>query len=87
MASFVSLETPPWTVVSTATLDEFASPFRGARRGDLLLVLLLAALVARGLPRVDPEGHGLPGGPDGCLRAGGKGRPRPTPSLPRDPMK
>jgi len=45
IASFVSLETPPWTVISTAALDEFASPFRGARRGDLLIVLLLAALV------------------------------------------
>ncbi len=46
VASFVSLETPPWTVISTASMDEFAPPFRGARRGDLLIVLLLAALVA-----------------------------------------
>lgn len=45
VASFVSLEDPPWTVVSTAALDEFAPPFRGARRGDLLIVLLAAALV------------------------------------------
>jgi len=45
VASFVSLETPPWTVISTADLDEFASPFSDARRGDLLVVLLLAALV------------------------------------------
>jgi len=33
-------------VISTAALDEFASPFRGAQRGDLLIVLLLASLVA-----------------------------------------
>ncbi len=46
VASFVSLETPPWTVVSSANLDEFASPFQGARRGDLLIVLLVAAVVA-----------------------------------------
>jgi signal transduction histidine kinase len=45
VASFVSLTDPPWTVVSMAALDEFAPPFRGARRGDLLIVLLVAALV------------------------------------------
>lgn len=45
VASFVSLQDPPWTLVSTAALDEFASPFREASRGDLLLVLLAAALV------------------------------------------
>jgi signal transduction histidine kinase len=45
VASFVSLETPPWTVVSTASLDEFAAPFRGAQRGFLLIVLLLATVV------------------------------------------
>lgn len=45
VASFVSLQDPPWTVVSTAALDEFASPFSDASRGDLLLVLLVAALV------------------------------------------
>jgi len=45
VASFVSLQELPWTIVSTAALDEFASPFRAASRGDLLLVLLVAALV------------------------------------------
>jgi len=45
VASFVSLQDPPWTVISTAALEEFALPFRGARKGDLLIVLLLAALV------------------------------------------
>ncbi len=45
VASFVSLEAPPWTVVSTASLDEFAAPFRGAQRGFLILVLLLATVV------------------------------------------
>jgi signal transduction histidine kinase len=45
VASFVSLQEPPWTVISTAALEEFASPFRGSRNGDLLFVLLIAALV------------------------------------------
>lgn len=45
IASFVSLQDPPWTVISTATLEEFAPPFRGARKGDLLIVLLLASVV------------------------------------------
>lgn len=44
IASFVSLQEPPWTVVSTAAVEEFAQPFRGTRRGDLLIVLALAAL-------------------------------------------
>ncbi len=46
VASFVSLESPPWTVVSTASLDEFAAPFRGAQRGFLLIVLILVAVIA-----------------------------------------
>ncbi|MGD2123072.1 MAG: ATP-binding protein [Gemmatimonadota bacterium] len=46
VASFVSLETPPWTVISTASLDEFVAPFRGAQRGFLLIVLVLVAVVA-----------------------------------------
>ncbi|MFH1766290.1 MAG: ATP-binding protein, partial [Gemmatimonadota bacterium] len=45
IASFVSLQEPPWTVISTTTLEEFAPPFRTARQGDLLIVLLLAAVV------------------------------------------
>lgn len=45
VASFVSLSDPPWTVITTASLEEFAPPFRGARTGNLLIVLLLAALV------------------------------------------
>jgi signal transduction histidine kinase len=45
IASFVSLQEPPWTVISTTTLEEFASPFRSARQGDLLIVLLLATVV------------------------------------------
>lgn len=45
VASFVSLRDPPWTVVTTSTLEEFAPPFQGARRSDLLVVFLLATIV------------------------------------------
>lgn len=45
VGSFVSLQDPPWTVISTASVEEFAPPFRGARRGDLLIVLFLAVVV------------------------------------------
>lgn len=45
VGSFVSLQDPPWTVISTVAMEEFAPPFRGARRGDLLIVLLVAAVV------------------------------------------
>ena len=45
VASFVTLTDPPWTVISTASMEEFAPPFQGARQMDLLIVLLLAGLV------------------------------------------
>jgi signal transduction histidine kinase len=45
VASFVSLREPPWTVISTAAVEEFASPFQGSRNRDLLVVLLIAVLV------------------------------------------
>jgi signal transduction histidine kinase len=45
VASFVSLAGPPWTVVSTGSVDEFAAPFARTRALDLALVGLLAATV------------------------------------------
>jgi signal transduction histidine kinase len=46
VASFVSLAAPPWTVVSSAAMEEFVPAFRGARQSDLLVALLLVALVS-----------------------------------------
>jgi signal transduction histidine kinase len=45
VASFVRLHDPPWMVISTASVEEFALPFSQAERVDLLIVLLLAAIV------------------------------------------
>lgn len=45
VASFVRLAGPPWTVVSTGSVDEFAAPFARTRALDLALVSLLAATV------------------------------------------
>lgn len=39
LAFFVSLDSPPWTVVSTESLDEFAAPF--SRTGSFILVVVL----------------------------------------------
>jgi len=46
IASFVNLDSPPWTVVSSTALDEFAGPFDRARRSDLVVLTLLIAAVA-----------------------------------------
>jgi signal transduction histidine kinase len=45
-ASFIALETPPWTVVSVASLDEFTAPFASIRSANLLLVLLTTVVAA-----------------------------------------
>ena len=42
VASFVSLESPPWTVVSSGAVDEFGAPFARTRLVNLLLVLAAA---------------------------------------------
>ncbi len=46
VASFASLATPPWTVVSSASVDEFAAPFARTRSINLLLVALVTVTVA-----------------------------------------
>jgi signal transduction histidine kinase len=46
VASFVSLSSPPWTVVSVGTLQEFAPTVAGMRVVTLLLVLLVAGVVS-----------------------------------------
>lgn len=46
VASFVSLSTPPWTVVASASVDEFAPPFAQTRLVNLVLMLFVAALVS-----------------------------------------
>ena len=45
VASFVNLGEPAWTVVSVATLAEFASPFTRMRTEMLVLVLLVTTIV------------------------------------------
>jgi two-component system, NtrC family, sensor histidine kinase HydH len=46
IAAFVSLDEPPWSVVATASLDEFARPFERMRALNLLLVLVVIASVS-----------------------------------------
>jgi signal transduction histidine kinase len=46
IASFSSLTDPPWTVLTTASLDEFAGPFARHRLLNLSLMALVAALVS-----------------------------------------
>jgi len=46
VASFVSLTTPPWTLVSSTALSEFGDSFTHARNVDLVLLSLLIAAVA-----------------------------------------
>ena len=43
VASFVSLTSPPWTVVVSGAVSEFAGPFTDVRRWTLLLFLAVAA--------------------------------------------
>ncbi len=45
VASFVSLETPPWTVLATSSVDEFSGSFYRTSRLQLILVVLVAAAV------------------------------------------
>jgi signal transduction histidine kinase len=45
VASFVNLETPPWTVLATSAVDEFSGPFARTRRLQLVLFLLVTAAV------------------------------------------
>ena len=42
VASFVSLPSPPWTVVVSGTMEEFAGPFTEVRRWTLALFLVVA---------------------------------------------
>lgn len=46
VASFVSLDSPAWTVIATASLDEFAAPFARTRAIGLILILLIAVTIA-----------------------------------------
>lgn len=46
VASFVSLAAPPWTVISTASVNEFAAPFARTRTINLILVLLITMTIA-----------------------------------------
>lgn len=46
VAAFTTLTSPPWTVLVSAAIDEFAPPFLRMRLTNLLLVLLAAAVTA-----------------------------------------
>jgi signal transduction histidine kinase len=46
LASFVNLTTPPWTVISTASIHEFSAPFVRTRTINLFLVILITATIA-----------------------------------------
>jgi signal transduction histidine kinase len=46
MASFVNLSTPPWTVISVASINEFSAPFARTRVINLVLVILITATIA-----------------------------------------
>ena len=46
VASFVSLENPPWTIISSESLDEFAAPFARTGSFNLLIVLLVTATIS-----------------------------------------
>ena len=46
IASYVSLDSPPWIVLSSTALDEFAAPFARAHRFDLALLGVLIGSVA-----------------------------------------
>jgi signal transduction histidine kinase len=45
VASFVSLTSPAWTIVSSASVDEFAPPFARTRLVNLGLMLLVAVVI------------------------------------------
>jgi signal transduction histidine kinase len=46
VASFVSLDDPPWTIVSSESLEEFSAPFARMGSLSLLVVLLVTATVS-----------------------------------------
>jgi len=46
VASFASLTEPPWTIVASASVEEFAPPFARTRLINLVLVLLVAAVIS-----------------------------------------
>jgi signal transduction histidine kinase len=46
VASFTSLAAPPWTVIATGAVEEFAPAVLGMRLGKLLLVLLVAGIAS-----------------------------------------
>jgi signal transduction histidine kinase len=45
VASFVTMDSPPWTVISAAALEEFSGPFARMRRLHLIVVGLVTAAV------------------------------------------
>ena len=45
VASFFNVASPPWTVVSSAAVGEFASPFARMRNVNLAVMLLVAAAI------------------------------------------
>jgi HAMP domain-containing protein len=45
VASFVNLDTPPWTVVATSAVDEFAGPFARMRRLQLAILAVVTVVV------------------------------------------
>ncbi len=46
MASFASLTVPRWTVIATASIDEFAMPFARTRTINLVFVILITVAIA-----------------------------------------
>jgi signal transduction histidine kinase len=46
VASFVSVADPPWTVVASGAVDEFAAPFARTSLVNLLLVLVVTAVAS-----------------------------------------
>jgi len=45
VAAFVSLDEPPWTVVASGSMAEFAAPFTRMRTRTLALVLVVTAII------------------------------------------
>ena len=46
VAFFESLDSPPWTVLATASVNEFGAPFASTRAANLALILVLTLAVA-----------------------------------------
>jgi signal transduction histidine kinase len=46
VASFVSLENPEWTIISSESLEEFAAPFARTATLNLLIALLVTATIS-----------------------------------------